>query len=353
MNIKVIFLAFILWISYISGSIAQTFDFSQKIPVDSSIRIGKLSNGLNYYIKKNRKPENRVELRLAVNAGSILEDTDQLGLAHFTEHMAFNGSKHFAKNEMISYLQTVGVRFGADINAYTGFDATVYMLQIPTDREDIIKKGFQVLEDWAHELTFDSTELEKERGVVIEEWRIGRGADQRMRDKYLPVIFHNSRYALRLPIGTKENLEKFHRNSIVRFYNDWYRPELMAVIAVGDIDVDAFEKMIKEHFSKISVIKNPRPRIDYSVPNHKETLTCITSDKEASSTNVSIFYMADEKPEITINDYRDGAKKQLYFEMFNQRISEITRTAKPPFINAVSYFGKIGAKEKMLIFHPH
>jgi len=249
MKIKILSLAFLFWNLFISEAFTQTSDFSQKIPVDSSIRIGKLPNGFTYYIKKNRKPENRVELRLAVNVGSILEDTDQVGLAHFTEHMAFNGTKHFAKNEMVSYLQTVGVRFGADINAYTGFDATVYMLQIPTDREEIIKKGFLVLEDWAHALTFDSIELEKERGVVIEEWRIGRGAEQRMRDKYLPVIFHNSRYAVRLPIGTKENLEKFHRNTIVRFYNDWYRPDLMALIAVGDIDVDAFEKMIKEHFS--------------------------------------------------------------------------------------------------------
>ena len=346
MNTKLFFLAFILWITSISVSLAQSPDFSQKIPVDSSIRIGKLPNGLTYYIKKNKKPENRVELRLAVNAGSILEDTDQLGLAHFTEHMAFNGTKHFAKNEMVSYLQTVGVRFGADINAYTGFDATVYMLQIPTDHEDIVKKGLQVLEDWAHELTFDSIELEKERGVVIEEWRIGRGAEQRMRDKYLPVIFHNSHYAVRLPIGTKENLDHFRRNTIVRFYDDWYRPDLMAVIAVGDIDVDAFEKMIKEHFSKIPAKKNPRPRINYSIPDHKETLTCVTSDKEASSATANIFYLTDEKPEITVGDYRENAKKQLYFEMFNQRISELTRTAKPPYINAYSYFGNIGARGK-------
>jgi zinc protease len=346
MNIKFVFPTLILWIFSICPSPAQNYDFTQKIPIDSSIRIGKLPNGFTYYIKKNKKPENRVELRLAVNAGSILEDTDQLGLAHFTEHMAFNGTKHFAKNEMISYLQTVGVRFGADINAYTGFDATVYMLQIPTDREEIVKKGFQVLEDWANALTFDSIELEKERGVVIEEWRIGRGAEQRMRDKYLPVIFHNSRYAVRLPIGTKENLEKFHRNAITRFYNDWYRPELMAFIAVGDIDADAFEKMIKDHFSKISSKMNPRPRLDYTVPDHKETLISITSDKEASSTSVNIFYMSDEKPEITLGEFREDAKKQLYFGMFNQRISELTRTTKPPFINAYAYFGNIGARGK-------
>jgi len=345
MNNKSILALLVFWISS-TLSFSQGYNLSQTIPFDSSIRVGKLPNGFRYYIKKNKKPENRVELRLAVNAGSILEDTDQIGLAHFTEHMAFNGTKHFAKNDMVSYLQTVGVRFGADINAYTGFDATVYMLQVPTDREDVIKKGFQVLEDWSHELTFDSTELEKERGVVIEEWRIGRGAEQRMQEKYWPILFRNSRYAVRLPIGTKENLEKFRRNTIVRFYNDWYRPDLMAFIAVGDINVNEFEKMIKEHFSKLPSKINPRPRIDYSVPDHKETLVCITSDKEAPEATANIFYMANEKPEKTNGDYRENAKKQLYFEMFNQRISELTRNEKPPFINAYSYYGSIGARGK-------
>jgi len=343
---KSFYLTVIISIAFIISGFSQPFDYTLNIPVDSSIRIGKLSNGLTYYIKRNKKPENRVELRLAVNAGSILEDSDQLGLAHFNEHMAFDGTKHFAKNELISYLQSAGVRFGADINAYTGFDETVYMLFLPTDRPELIDKGIEVLEDWAHEITFDSTEIEKERGVVIEEWRLGRGAEQRMEDKYFPIIFHDSRYAIRLPIGNKENLERFPKKVIQRFYNDWYRPDLMAVIVVGDIDVNQYEKLIKDHFNQIPAKNNSRPRLEYPVPNHKQTLVCIASDKEASMTTVSIFYKTDEKPEITLNDFKNYAKRQLYFEMFNQRIAELVRSPKPPFINAYSYFGNINARGK-------
>ena len=176
----------------------------QPIPVDQQIRIGKLDNGLTYYIRKNIKPENRVELRLAVNAGSVLEDNDQQGLAHFVEHMAFNGTKNFAKNDLVKYLQSVGVKFGPEINAYTSFDETVYMLTLPTDSAHILEKGFQIMEDWAHNLSFDDAEIDKERGVIVEEWRLGRGPFQRMQDKYIPLVFKGSRYADRLPIGKKE-----------------------------------------------------------------------------------------------------------------------------------------------------
>jgi zinc protease len=343
---RYIFLVLIISISCVSGVFPQAFDYSQKIPVDPAIRIGKLPNGLTYYIKRNLKPEKRLEIRLAVNAGSILEDTDQLGLAHFTEHMAFNGTRHFAKNELVSYLQSIGIKFGAEINAYTSFDETVYMLLLPTDNETYINKGLEVLKDWARFITFDSTEIEKERGVVIEEWRLGRGADQRMEDKYLPVLFHDSRYAVRLPIGTKETLEKFPRSAITRFYNDWYRTDMMAIVAVGDIDPEKFEKKIKEKFTDLPLNPNPRIRKTYQVPDHKETLVCVASDKEAPMTSLSVFYKANKKHEITLGNFREYAKKQLYFAMFNQRVSELTRTANPPFINAYSYYGKIGAREK-------
>ena len=167
----------------------------QPIPVDQKVKIGKLSNGMTYYIRKNSKPEDRVELRLAVNAGSVLEDDDQQGLAHFVEHMAFNGTKNFAKNDLVKYLQSVGVKFGPEINAYTSFDETVYMLTLPTDSIHILEKGFQIMEDWAHNLSFDDAEIDKERGVIVEEWRLGRGPFQRMQDKYIPVLFKGSRYA--------------------------------------------------------------------------------------------------------------------------------------------------------------
>jgi len=208
------------------------------MPVDQHIRIGKLENGLTYYIRKNTKPENRVELRLAVNAGSVLEDNDQQGLAHFVEHMAFNGTLNFAKNDLVKYLQSVGIKFGPEINAYTSFDETVYMLTLPTDSAHILEKGFQIMEDWAHNLTFDDTEIDKERGVIVEEWRLGRGPFQRMQDKYLPLIFKGSQYAERLPIGKKEIIEGAPHDAIRRFYNDWYRPDLMAFVVVGDIDPD-------------------------------------------------------------------------------------------------------------------
>src|SRR5687768_27138 len=170
------------------------------LPIDPQVKVGKLENGLTYYIRKNEKPENKVELRLVINAGSILEDDDQQGLAHFTEHMAFNGSKNFEKNDIISFLQSIGVEFGADLNAYTGFDETVYILPIPTEKKENIEKAFQILEDWASTVAFDPLELDKERGVVLEEERSGKGADDRMQKITLPKIFDGSKYADRIPI---------------------------------------------------------------------------------------------------------------------------------------------------------
>ena len=174
------------------------------LPVDPAVTVGTLPNGLRYYIRVNHRPAKRAELRLVVNAGSVLEDDDQRGLAHFAEHMAFNGTTHFKKQELVDYIESIGMRFGADLNAGTSFDETVYELQVPTDSAHIVRKAFEILEDWAHGVTFDTTEIRKERGVVLEEWRLGRGAGQRMFDQQLPVLFRGSRYAERLPIGTPE-----------------------------------------------------------------------------------------------------------------------------------------------------
>ena len=220
--------------------------FSQNQPLlsDKDVVTGTLENGVKYYIKKNHKPEKRAELRLFVNAGSILENDDQLGLAHFVEHMAFNGTKNFKKNELINYLEKLGIKFGPELNAYTSFDQTVYMLTVPTDSINILAKGFLVLEDWAHNLSFDPVEIDKERGVVIEEWRLGRGANMRMLDKQLPILFKGSKYAERLPIGKKEIIESASYETITNFYKDWYRPNLMAVAAVGDFDIKEIEGFI-------------------------------------------------------------------------------------------------------------
>lgn len=310
------------------------------LPVDPAIITGKLDNGITYYIKKNGKPENRCELRLAVNAGSTLEDDDQLGLAHFAEHMAFNGTEHFKKHELIDYLESIGMKFGPEINAYTSFDETVYMLKLPTDSLDVLRKGFQVLEDWAHLVSYEPEEIDKERGVIIEEWRLGRGADARMRDKQLPVLFKGSKYADRLPIGTKESLESFKHESLRRFYKDWYRPDLMAVIAVGDFDVEMIKKLITEKFGAFPQQSANREREMFKVPEHRETLYAIASDKEATRSTVSLFFKLPAQEEETVADYRLNIVENLFNNMFNERLEELTQQENPPFIYAYSGKGR-------------
>ena len=220
-----------------AASTVTEVDLSKSIPLDPAVKVGVLANGLTYYIRKNTEPKNRAELRLVIRAGSVLENDNQQGLAHFMEHMEFNGTKNFPKNELVNFLQSAGVRFGADLNAYTGFDETVYQLPVPTDSANVFKEAFQILEDWAHNATIDPIEVDKERGVILEERRLGRGAGQRMRDKYFPALLNNSQYAKRLPIGTEQVLTTFKPATLEQFYKDWYRPDLMAVIAVGDFDI--------------------------------------------------------------------------------------------------------------------
>ncbi|OSY87776.1 peptidase M16 [Tenacibaculum holothuriorum] len=321
---------------------------AMKIPTDPSVKIGKLSNGLTYYIKKNAKPANKVELRLAVNAGSILEDDDQLGLAHFMEHMNFNGTKNFKKNELVDYLQSIGVKFGAHLNAYTGFDETVYILPIPSDDEAKLEKGFQILEDWAHGALLEGKDIDEERGVVLEEYRSRRDAGSRMLQKYLPKVMHGSKYAERLPIGTKENLENFKHESIRRFHKDWYRPDLMAVIAVGDVDVAKLEEKIKAHFAHIPAVKNPRKRVVAPLKNHKETFIAIEADKEAPFSRVQVMYKDHDaaKPVVTLGDYRNSMVKSLFTQMLNNRLDELRNAEKPPFVYGFSYHGGTWARGK-------
>ncbi len=315
-------------------------DLSRQIPLDSRIVTGKLANGLTYYIRVNRKPEKRAELRLAVNAGSVLENDNQKGLAHFTEHMAFNGTRDFQKQELVNYLESIGMRFGPDVNAYTSFDETVYMLQVPTDTPAIVEKGIDILENWAHLVTFDGTEIDKERGVIIEEWRLGRGADARMRDKQLPVIFKNSRYAERLPIGDKNTLETFRHDTLRAFYRDWYRPDLMAVIAVGDFNPDTMEALIRRHFSPIPQPAHERPRTMYPVPDVPGTLYAITSDPEATNTNIAIYFKHAVPPYVTVGDYRQKIVETLYNAMLNARLFELSQLPDPPFLYANSFAGQ-------------
>ena len=331
-------------VSNISGSEpvdAGKIRLEERLPMDSAFVYGKFENGLTYYIRKNKKPENRAELRLVINAGSILENDQQQGLAHFVEHMAFNGTESFAKQEIVDYLESIGMRFGPDINAYTSFDETVYMLQIPTDSLDIINKGFQILSEWAHRIAFSDTEIDKERGVVVEEWRLGRGASSRMLDKQLPILLYNSRYAERLPIGKKTVLDTFQHGELRDFYRNWYRPDLMAVIAVGDFDPPLIEKLIRENFIQIKNIVDPPERVIYEVPDHIETLYAIASDSEATYSRINIYHKLPLEENRTTWAYREHLVERLYNRMLNERLSELTREENPPFIYAASREGRM------------
>ena len=326
-------LAFLLFASLPPSLFASQAPDST-LPVDAAVIVGTLPNGLRYYIRVNRRPAKRAELRLVVNAGSVLEDDDQRGLAHFAEHMAFNGTTHFKKQELIDYIESIGMRFGADLNASTSFDETIYELQVPTDSAHLVRKGFEILEDWAHGVTFDTTEIRKERGVVLEEWRLGRGAGQRMFDQQLPVLFRGSRYAERLPIGTPECIQKCLPAAVRRFYTDWYRPDLMAVVAVGDFDAMVIEGLIKQRFSGIPRWTAPRARPAPTVPPHKTPEASIATDPEATSTTVSVYVQRPPGVRGTVGAWRDQMVENLAAGIINQRLYELTQKANPPFIGA-------------------
>jgi zinc protease len=313
---------------------------TDKLPLDPNVKIGKLPNGLTYYIRKNTRPEKKVDLRLVVNAGSILEDDDQQGLAHFAEHMAFNGTKNFKKNELVSFLQTIGVEFGADLNAYTGFDETVYILPIPTEKKENVIKGFQILQDWAGAVSYDNAEIDKERGVVLEESRLGKGAQDRMFRKVYPKLFEGSKYAERLPIGKDEILKTFKHDVIKRFYRDWYRPNLMAVVVVGDIDPTEAEALVKTHFSGLKNPANERPREYSAVPERKKSEGIVVTDPEATNHVVQLHYSYQkEKEHVTIGDYRELLIRRLFTTMLSQRMQELTQQADPPFVFGGTFIG--------------
>ncbi len=326
--------------------LAQKPDLNSKVPIDPDIKIGKLSNGMTYYIKKNAKPEKRVEMRLVVNAGSIQENDNQLGLAHFVEHMCFNGTKHFKKSELIDFLEKAGVKFGAHLNASTSFDETIYMLQLPSDKPELLDKGYLVLEDWASNVLFDDVEIEKERGVIIEEWRLGLGANERMQQKYIPVILKGSIYAERNPIGKKEIIETFKPQVLKDFYKDWYRPDLMAVVVVGDVNIEDAEKKIKQHFEKITLVNNARPHIEYDIPDNEEPLVSVASDKESQYSVIQLFYKHQNEDPTTVGAYRNNIKGQIYSEILNARINEITQKPDAPFMFAGSNYGGFLGRSK-------
>ena len=309
---------------------ARTVALDAELPVDPDVRFGTFDNGLTYFIRANRRPENRTELRLVVNAGSVLEDDDQLGMAHLLEHMAFNGTERFEKHELIEFMESIGMRLGPDVNAYTSFDETVYMLQVPMDNPEHISTAFQIMEDWSKGITLDGDEIDAERGVVVEEWRLGQGARARVSDKQFPIIFKDSQYAERLPIGTEESIQTASHEAVHRFYKDWYRPDLMAVIAIGDFDPDVIEGLVRQHFEGLPAPTDPRPRTMFEVPDQPGTDFAIATDPELPNTSVGVYYKMELDAEGTVGDYRRGLVEGLYNSMLNARFAELTQQVDPP-----------------------
>jgi len=328
----------------ITGSFIKAQETGTKVlPANPDFRTGTLPNGLKYYIRYNKKPENKVELRLAVNAGSVLEDNDQQGLAHFMEHMNFNGLKNFPDNEIIQYLRRIGVAFGNDLNAYTGFDQTVYILPVPSKDQAKLDSAFMILSDWSAGALLTDSQIDNERGVILAESRIGKGADDRMEKIYLPVMLNGSKYANRLPIGNDSIIRSFKYDVLRRFYKDWYRPSLQAVIVVGDMPVDKAEQMIIEKFSnyKDPVPARERP-VEFGIKPYDKNIAMVVSDREASSTDIMINGNPRErKPMKTEADYLARTAESLAMSMLNQRFNELSKQPDPPFIYAYARIGSM------------
>jgi zinc protease len=311
------------------------------IPLDKAVTTGTLPNGLRYYVRQNARPEKRVMLQLAVKAGSVDETDAQQGLAHFLEHMGFNGTKRFKPGELIAALESTGARLGPHVNAQTGFDDTIYMFQLPTDKAGIVEKGMQALADFAGGMTLDAKEIDKERGVVIEEWRGGLGAGSRLRDQQIPVLFARSKYADRLPIGKPEILKTFPAAELRAFYTKWYRPDRMAVVAVGDMDPAALEALIKKEFAPLTRPATPAPARDYPMPLQSEVLVKMATDAEATQSSVSIVRKRPSGSQDKVSDYRRNLVASMAYEMLNERFDEISRKADAPFLNAGAYGGDL------------
>lgn len=320
-----------------AAPVAETPD---RIPLDPAVRQGTLDNGLTFYIQRNTEPQNRAELRLVVDAGSVLEDDDQLGLAHFVEHMLFNGTERFEAQEIVNFMERIGMRFGPDVNAYTSFDETVYMLQIPTDDPEIERMAFEILSDWAARAALTEEEIDNERGVVVEEWRARmQNAQGRIMEQLLPVLLHGSRYEHRMPIGDPELIRTADYETIRSYYDTWYRPDLMAIIAVGDFDVDQVENRIRSEFGALQNPANAEPRLQFDMPGHDETLFGVITDPEYPISSVEVAFKSDRPLIETTADFRQRLVEGLFNGLMNKRLAEISREAGSPFSVAQVYRG--------------
>ena len=310
------------------------------IPTDPNVRIGKLENGLTYYIRHNELPENRADFYIAQKVGSILEEDNQRGLAHFLEHMCFNGTTNFPGKAMINWLETIGVRFGENLNAYTSIDETVYNIDnVPVIRDGIVDSCLLILHDWANDLTLAEAEIDNERGVIHEEWRTGQGAMMRMYEQALPKAFEGSKYGHRLPIGTIEVIDNFPYKALRDYYEAWYRPDQQGIVVVGDVDVDKVEAKIKEIFSPIKMPANAPERKYESVPDNKEPIVTIAKDKEQPSTMIYIWHKHPATPNEAKGNIGYLVQNYMFYmieSMLNARLEELRQNAEPPFIDAGS-----------------
>jgi len=311
------------------------------LPVDPAVEIGVLPSGLTYYVRENRRPEARASLFLVVAAGSIDEDDDQRGLAHMAEHMAFNGTEHFPKHALVDFLESIGMAFGPDVNAFTGFDQTVYMLQVPTDDEELLDTGLRILENWAHRVSFEEEEIDLERGVIVEEWRVGLSAGRRIWDRQLPIIFRGSKYAERSVIGDMDIVRNHEYDTIRRYYRDWYRPDLQAVVAVGDFDGQEMIAKIHEAFAELRGPDEPRPHAQEPVPHHAETLVSVVTDPEATRTEVGLIWKSAPAGLETAGDFRHRLAVNLGSDMLQARFQELANQVDPPFTSASAGYGQM------------
>lgn len=314
-------------------------------PSDADVLQGTLPNGMRWFIRHAPKPEKRVELRLAVKIGSVQETDEERGIAHFAEHMEFNGSENFKPGELIPWLESIGTRFGADSNAYTSYDETVYMLQIPTDKEGALDRGLLVMADWAGRATFEDKEIDKERGVVLDELRRGKGARKRIWEKQEQVLYKGSRYADRMTIGLESVITGASHDTVRGFYRKWYRPDVMAIIVVGDVDAKAMEAKVKEVFGALPRADVATAIPEWPFPPHDETLYSVESDKELTASSVQIVWKRAAEPTKTVGDYRRDAVRQIAAGILAMRLYERAQKPDPPFLGA---FAGVGNRVKTL-----
>ena len=316
----------------------------QPIPTDPDVRIGKLDNGMTYYIRHNAWPEQRAEFFIAQRVGSIQENDDQRGLAHFLEHMCFNGTEHFKGNDIVKWCETIGVKFGRDLNAYTSIDRTVYNISnVPTTREGIIDSCLLILHDWADGLLLEPEEIQKERGVIHEEWRMRTSPTMRMLERDLPKLYPGSKYGHRMPIGLMEIIDNFKPQVLRDYYEKWYRPDNQAVIVVGDFDVDKVEQKIKALFSPIKMPKNPAPVVAEAVPDNAEPIFVVDKDKEMQYSIVQMYAKSDPIPEEVKGDMQYlfvDYMKDAAIGMLNDRLSELQQKPDCPFLQGQADYGR-------------